>query len=404
VAGGGTGDSTIYLAHQLKERDAEVVHLDFSKSSMEIAQRRAAIRRLKNIRWVNGSILDVPRLNLGSFDYITCLGVLHHLPNPDDGLACLASVLSDCGAMALMLYGKYGRVHTYQMQEILRLINANEPDPTNRITHAKLILKNLPPTNLFRRTEGDQAIQQEYLTNDPILFDDLLTAQDRPYTVSEIYAYLETQGLRLVQFTSYQGIRPTCRLQYDPKLYIQDASLLARINRLSIDVRQHIAEMIDGSLSLHTLYASWNANPIASFREGNNIPSFLTSHGREASTFLASSPNAALPVVLRNGLTVYYNPGKLAREFIARIDGQMSIDHILDSISANSSLVSDVGDRKAALETVANDFDFLTALNWVVLRDRAGPPARPIRLQAPFKVPCIYEEPVLAENSDENGP
>jgi SAM-dependent methyltransferase len=41
IAGGGTGDSTIYMAEQLKDKNAEVVYLDFSKPSMEIAQKRA---------------------------------------------------------------------------------------------------------------------------------------------------------------------------------------------------------------------------------------------------------------------------------------------------------------------------------------------------------------------------
>jgi SAM-dependent methyltransferase len=45
VAGGGTGDTTIYLAEQLRNTDAQIVHLDLSAASIAIAQRRAAIRR-----------------------------------------------------------------------------------------------------------------------------------------------------------------------------------------------------------------------------------------------------------------------------------------------------------------------------------------------------------------------
>jgi len=52
VAGGGTGDGTIYLAEQLRATDAEIVHLDLSEASINIARRRAEIRKLENIRWV----------------------------------------------------------------------------------------------------------------------------------------------------------------------------------------------------------------------------------------------------------------------------------------------------------------------------------------------------------------
>src|SRR5689334_22001157 len=46
VAGGGTGDSAIFLAAQLRETDAEVVCLDISEASLAIARQRAALRGL----------------------------------------------------------------------------------------------------------------------------------------------------------------------------------------------------------------------------------------------------------------------------------------------------------------------------------------------------------------------
>ncbi|WP_394355825.1 class I SAM-dependent methyltransferase [Candidatus Trichorickettsia mobilis] len=85
VAGGGTGDSLIFLGEQLKDAGAEITYLDFSFASMEIAQKRAAVRGLKNITWIHDSILNIPKLNLGKFDFINCSGVLHHLASPDEG-------------------------------------------------------------------------------------------------------------------------------------------------------------------------------------------------------------------------------------------------------------------------------------------------------------------------------
>ena len=46
VAGGGTGDATIFLAEQLRHTDAHIVHLDMSQASIAIAQARAKIRDL----------------------------------------------------------------------------------------------------------------------------------------------------------------------------------------------------------------------------------------------------------------------------------------------------------------------------------------------------------------------
>ena len=48
VAGGGTGDGTVFLAEQLRGLDAEVVHLDISRVAMEIARERVRLRGLTN--------------------------------------------------------------------------------------------------------------------------------------------------------------------------------------------------------------------------------------------------------------------------------------------------------------------------------------------------------------------
>ena len=79
VAGGGTGNSTIFLAEQLRGLNAEVHYIDLSPTSLEICKRRSEIRSLSNISFHLGSLLDLEKLDLGEFDYINCTGVLHHL-------------------------------------------------------------------------------------------------------------------------------------------------------------------------------------------------------------------------------------------------------------------------------------------------------------------------------------
>jgi 2-polyprenyl-3-methyl-5-hydroxy-6-metoxy-1,4-benzoquinol methylase len=64
-----------------------------SSASLAIAKKRAEIRGLTNIAWIHDSLLNLGRLGLGKFDYINCVGVLHHLENPDDGLRALLEVL-----------------------------------------------------------------------------------------------------------------------------------------------------------------------------------------------------------------------------------------------------------------------------------------------------------------------
>jgi SAM-dependent methyltransferase len=118
VAGGGTGDATVMLAQQLADAHAaaEVVYLDIAKSSLAIAEARVRARGLANVRFVQGSLLDLPALGLGRFDYIDCCGVLHHLEDPKAGLVALAAALADDGGMGLMLYAPFGRTGVYPAQ------------------------------------------------------------------------------------------------------------------------------------------------------------------------------------------------------------------------------------------------------------------------------------------------
>ncbi len=81
-AGGGTGDGLIQMAQTLKAagRAYDFVYLDLSSASREIAEARARVRGLGDIRFVTGDLMTAPEL--GKFDYIDCCGVLHHLPDP----------------------------------------------------------------------------------------------------------------------------------------------------------------------------------------------------------------------------------------------------------------------------------------------------------------------------------
>ena len=44
------------------------------------------------VQFIRGSILDAPNLELGTFDFIRCTGVLHHIEDPYAGLAALSQV------------------------------------------------------------------------------------------------------------------------------------------------------------------------------------------------------------------------------------------------------------------------------------------------------------------------
>ncbi len=251
-AGGGTGDGAIMLAAQLRAagRPGRVTWLDRSAAARRIAEARAAARGLANIDFIAASLLDLPKLGLGPFDYIDCCGVLHHLPEPADGLAALLGALAAGGGLGLMVYAPYGRTGVYMVQDALRLL-APEAEPlADRLDAARRVLRHLPQSAWLRFNRG---FADHITGGDAGLADLLLNPRDRAYTVAGLQALLAAQGLAVAAW-----IEP---MRYDPDTYLPDPRLRARAARLDPVGRAALAEALCGNIGVHVVYAHRASEP-----------------------------------------------------------------------------------------------------------------------------------------------
>jgi 2-polyprenyl-3-methyl-5-hydroxy-6-metoxy-1,4-benzoquinol methylase len=265
VAGGGTGDSSTYMGEQLKNKNAEVVYLDFSKNSMEIAKKRAENRGLNNITFINDSIFNIPDLNLGKFDYINCSGVLHHLSNPDEGLKILQQSLKPEGGCGVMVYAKYGRTAVYHIQELMRKVNDGVKSRADEVLNARKVLESLPLTNWYMRSQDLISDVRNY--GDIGIYDLFLHKQDRCYSIPELYEFIEKADLNFVEFSE---ILP--RLSLRVENFVKDSELLKRLKKKSVRKQHEIAEIMCGNIIKHTFYASNVKNATASIKDINNVP------------------------------------------------------------------------------------------------------------------------------------
>ncbi len=245
-AGGGTGDGTIMLAAQLRAagRPGRVTWLDRSAAARRIAEARAAARGLDNIDFVEASLLDLPKLGLGPFDYVDCCGVLHHLPDPAAGLAALLSVLAPGGGLGLMVYAPYGRTGVYMLQDALRLLAPDAEPLADRLDAARRVLRHLPQSAWLRFNRG---FADHITGGDAGLADLLLNPRDRAYTVAEFHALLAAHGLTVAAW-----MEP---MRYDPDTYLPDPRLRAHAARLDPVGRAALAESLCGNIGMHVVYA-----------------------------------------------------------------------------------------------------------------------------------------------------
>jgi hypothetical protein len=165
------------------------------------------------------------------------------LPDPAAGLAALAGQLAPDGGMGLMLYGAFGRTGVYAVQGALGLLGAGQ-EPAAKIALARKLLADLPKDHWFNR---NPFVADHRRMNDAGLYDLLLHAIDRPYTVPEIHRLMDGAGLAVTGF-----IEPA---RYDPAHYLNDPELKARAAALPTPARAALAETLAGSMKTHVFYA-----------------------------------------------------------------------------------------------------------------------------------------------------
>ena len=332
VAGGGTGDHTIFLAEQLRHFDATVDYVDISGSSLDVARARARARDLHNIEWHHRSILDLPSLGIGAFDLISCTGVLHHLPDPERGLAALRGVLAPDGAMSLMLYGRLGRMAVYAGQELMRLVNDGISDPRQRTRHARHVVERMPDTNWLRRGSDPKRVASELLEDDSNLNDVLLHAQDRAYSVTELYEFLSGAGLELIEFTAFHSDPPDFRCLYDPMTWISDPDLRAHVERLPRERQQAIAEAICCTITCHGFYAAPRSDDrIASPDDPEMVPFFLYFDASDLERHFRNAAGRECGLNYRQ-CPVRFDVGRYSAELIAGIDGERTMGELFEQV------------------------------------------------------------------------
>ena len=117
IAGCGTGRHAIDIATNYK--NSQVLAIDLSLRSLGYAKRKAQEFGINNIRYIQGDILDLEKLNK-KFDFIECGGVLHHMENPMAGWQVLKNCLKPGGMMKIGLYSELARQYVVKTRNEIK--------------------------------------------------------------------------------------------------------------------------------------------------------------------------------------------------------------------------------------------------------------------------------------------
>lgn len=203
-AGCGTGESTTFLVHQ--NPDAQVTAIDLSNGALQVARERLA-RSLPDeqnrVSYHHLSIFDVAGLDDGGvlYDYINCVGVVHHTPDPGRALRALAGKLKPGGLLHVFVYGAHGRWEISLMQRALRLLLAGEQQEFEKgVEVGRAVFEALPDGNRLKKREADRWAQDNL--KDATFADMYLHPQEIDYDVDSLFELIKESGLKFVDFSN----------------------------------------------------------------------------------------------------------------------------------------------------------------------------------------------------------
>ncbi|MGC1871140.1 MAG: class I SAM-dependent methyltransferase [Acidobacteriaceae bacterium] len=244
IAGCGTSQAA---KHAMRWPSAQVTGIDFSATSIHHTEQLKEKYNLKNLELRQLAIERVEELGT-SFDQIVCTGVLHHLPNPDAGLAALRSVLQPDGAMQLMVYAPYGRTGITMLQEFCRRVGIRATDEGIRDLVAAL--QSLPPDHPLESLLR----QAPDFRHEAALADALLHPQDRAYSVPQLFTFLENAGLAFGRWLKQAPYSAACGV-------LAKLPQAAQMAQLPPVEQFAAAELFRGTMLRHSVVAYRNDRP-----------------------------------------------------------------------------------------------------------------------------------------------
>lgn len=213
-AGCGTGMGIQQIRHLAP--GAEVHACDLSSASLQVAAQRIEALEQGSVTFHQMDLLDLSALP-GTFDAIFCSGVVHHTGDPVLALRQLKSKLKPDGVLYLMLYSRFGRRPTMLMRRVLQLLEADVPLGSQ-------LFESLPKEHFLARWEYESKGSLN-LTHREWFIDTYLNAQEKNYSISEVFSDLSAAGLRFVRFAHPQWWELQNRIQAPPEIARRFAAL-----------------------------------------------------------------------------------------------------------------------------------------------------------------------------------
>lgn len=190
VAGCGTGQHPIISS--LSFDNVEILAVDISKSSLAYAIRMARKFGINNIRFMQGDLLELPRLKQ-RFHIIECIGVLVCVEDPLAGWKALTGLLEKDGLMLIGLYSEKARQKVVDARRIIA-----DENLTSTRTNIRNLRKRILKRELGDHLYGITSSKDFYSTSG--CRDLIFHSTEHRFTLPQINGLLNELDLEFIGF------------------------------------------------------------------------------------------------------------------------------------------------------------------------------------------------------------
>lgn len=208
IAGCGTGQDPILVSRNL--RGARTLAVDLSLASLCYAKQKTRALGLANIDYAQADITELGNLRR-TFDVISCVGVLHHLANPEQGWATLVSLLRPGGCMHIGLYSEIAHRHLIAAQTWLRARGY-----TSSAEDIRRARQDLSAAAAYEPTLKDVLSYADFYTMSECR-DLLFHRQDDRFSIPRLHTFLEKNKLRFLGFEVDGAVRDRFAQRFAPE-------------------------------------------------------------------------------------------------------------------------------------------------------------------------------------------
>jgi SAM-dependent methyltransferase len=321
IGGCGTNQAAVFA---FANPGASVVGVDISQPSLDHQQYLKDKHGLTNLELRLLPIEELPTLGR-QFDLVVSTGVLHHMADPSTGLKALAGRLRPDGVMALMLYGKHGRIGVELLETVFRDMGLGQDEASVQIV--KDTIAALPPdhpVHSYIRRARD-------LQDDAALVDTFLHGRARNYTVDECTDFVASAGL---EFQGWFHKTP----YYPQNLAGGPAGYFSAVDALPENKIWSVMERLQTMNGCHFFMACHPERPKSSYQIDFSTPTALDYVPVFRYRCGLSGTDMVWP-----GSRAGLNQAQLP--FVQHIDGRRSIREITERVLAQHGLpLTDLGE------------------------------------------------------------